>query len=103
MNGKLDGIPNDIVKGHPLLELHKERVDEISQVIQFRSECPHPYVTFNFPTNPDGEQGPPSPGRGDRPGKTEQPKLPRLTLTHADNTQYTQPLRLAAAIGKVGA
>ncbi|CAB9506161.1 S-crystallin [Seminavis robusta] len=103
LNGNsLVGIPGDILQGHPLLELHKERVEEIKEVSQFRSQCPHPYESFTSPTGADTGSDGVGPRR-EKPAvaKIEPSKLPRFTLTHAENTPNTQPLRLAAALGKI--
>jgi hypothetical protein len=102
LNGNnIEGVPVDILKGYPLLELHKERVEELPEVVNFRSQRSAPYSTFDFPSSGDAEPI----GANKRSCKSaptpELAKLPRLTLTHAEDTENIIPLRLAAAIGKV--
>lgn len=95
---RLDGMPPDILKGFPLLELHKERVEEIAEVMAFRSHFSWPYSTFYFDPDEENEQ---ADDVEDAYLIGEESEIPRLTLTHAWNTLNAEPIRLAAAIGKV--
>ena len=95
---RLDGMPKEILNGFPLLELHKERVEETSDVMAFRGQFPWPYATFNF--NPD-EASEQHEEVGSAYPLSNSSEMPRLTLTHAEETLNVEPIRLAAAIGKV--
>jgi glutathione S-transferase len=93
---RLDGMPDDILSGFPLLDLHRERVEEIAEVMAFRSRFSWPYSTFYF--NP-GEAADDEDAYAFR--IEDNSKVPRITLTHASKTVNVEPIRLAAVIGKV--
>ena len=99
LNGdRLDGMTEEILNGFPLLELHKERVEELCDVVAYRSQFSWPYSTFDF--SPDEVSG------GDEENEhayriSGASGVPRLTLTHAEETLDVEPIRLAAVIGKV--
>ena len=93
----LDGFPNDIVIEYPLLQLHKERLEEIQQVESFRALHEHPYASFDFV--PDVEVDVVKPGY--TLPVSDIANLPRLTLTHMRDSRSADTIRIAAAIGKV--
>ena len=98
LNGfMLDGFPNDIVIEYPLLQLHKERLEEIQQVESFRALHEHPYASFDFV--PDVEVDVVKPGY--TLPVSDIANLPRLTLTHMRDSRSADTIRIAAAIGKV--
>ena len=92
----MTGFPADILSDFPLLQLHKERLEEIKQIKSFRALHGHTYGSFDHVPEVEVDS---------RPDYsipvTDLATLPRLTLTHMKDSRSVDAFRLAAAIGKV--
>ena len=99
LNGfMMEGFPADMLNEYPLLQLHKERIEEMPQIKSFRSLHGHPYSSFDFVP----EEESPSRPHYCIPA-TDTTTLPRLTLINMKDSRHADALRFAAAIGKVRA
>jgi hypothetical protein len=115
------GIESSLVDNYPLLLRHKMQVETLPEVLSWRAKYSPPYSfleyrpPFEFRSmgrrsrleedhrssmHPAGYLLNPRSG-GIRGGKWSSTTAPRLTLTYFDTSARAEPIRLAAAIGKV--
>lgn len=114
----LNGIEASLIENYPRLLKHKMQIETLPEVMSWRSKHSPPYSVFEhrppFEFRSIGRRsrlgnhhnpihpavGRVNPGMGGTQGKPTA-SIPRLTLSYFETAGRAEPIRLAAAIGKV--